>query len=320
MKKFFIIIALLIIIAIGSILWWESGLSPANSANKNSIIFVIQRGSGLKEVAAKLETTGIINNRIIFFLYARLNKFEEKIQAGNFRLSPSMSSQEIAQNLTHGTEALNNITFKEGLRATEIAEILKKNIPTYNSSWDGALIINEGYLFPETYDIPKDATVQFIINKMIGTFNLKYATLDTSKTKLTKKEIVTLASIIEREARIEKDRQIVAGILLNRLESGMRLELCSTVQYAIGYYSLQKSWWKNGLTFDDLETASLYNTYRNDGLPPTPIANPGIAALDAVVNPTKSNYLYWLSDATGQIHYSKTLQEHNQNIQKYGLN
>lgn len=319
MKKLTIVALLLIVVVFSSMLWWNNGLSPVNSANKEAVIFVVQKGSGLKEIASNLETSKLIKNRIIFFLYTRFVKLEGKIQAGDFRLSPSMSSQEIAQDLTHGTLDV-WITIPEGKRGTEIAEILKEKIPSYSSSWVSYLNLNEGYLFPDTYLIPKDATIEMILNQMIGNFDRRYAKLDASKTKLTKKEIVTLASIIEREARTEKDRQIVAGILLNRLESGMRLELCSTVQYAIGYYPLQKTWWKNGLTFDDLKIASPYNTYGNDGLPPTPIANPGIAALDAVVNPTKSNYLYWLSDATGQIHYSKTLQEHNQNIQKYGLN
>lgn len=319
MKRLTAVFLLSIIVAFGSFLWWKNGLSPVDSANKKSVIFVVKKGSGLKEIASSLETVGLIKNRVIFFLYARLNKLEEKIQAGDFRLSSSMNAQEIAQNLTHGTLDV-WITIPEGKRGTEIAEILKEKIPTYDPSWSLILIRNEGYLFPDTYLIPKDASINSIITQMKNNFEQKYKLLDVSSTKLNKDEIVTLASIIEREARTEKDRPIVAGILLNRLENEMRLELCSTVQYALGYYSLQKTWWKNGLTFEDLKITSPYNTYRNDGLPPTPIANPGIAALAAVINPTKSNYLYWLSDATGQIHYSKTLQEHNQNIEKYGLN
>ncbi|MDP2585536.1 MAG: endolytic transglycosylase MltG [Candidatus Levybacteria bacterium] len=319
MKKLILVILLFIIVVLGSILWWTNGLSSANHSNKDSIVFVVQEGSGLKEIASKLETAGLIKNRIVFFLYTRLNKFEEKIQAGDFRLSPSMTAQEIADNLTHGTLDV-WITVPEGKRATEIAEILQAKIPTYNSTWKKTLVMNEGYLFPDTYLIPRDANIEMVVDLMKNNFEQKYKLLNTSKTKLSKDEIVTLASIIEREARTEEDRPIVAGILLNRLENGMRLELCSTVQYALGYYSLQKTWWKNGLTFEDLKIASPYNTYRNDGMPLTPIANPGIAALAAVINPTKSNYLYWLSDATGQIHYSRTLQEHNQNIEKYGLN
>lgn len=319
MKKIILVVLFIAAIALGAIFWWRNGLSPVNSTNKKSTIFVVQKGAGLKEIAGNLEKEGLVKNRITFFLYARLNKLENKIQAGDFRLNPSMSAEEIADNLTHGTLDI-WVTIPEGKRATEIAEILKEKIPSYSPSWASYLNLNEGYLFPDTYLIPKDATIEMVLNQMMGNFDKRYTKLDASKTKLTKKGIVILASIIEREARAEEDRPIVAGILLNRLENGMRLELCSTVQYSIGYYPLQKTWWKNGLTFDDLEISSPYNTYRNDGLPPTPIANPGIAALDAVVNPTKSDYLYWLSDATGQIHYSKTLREHNQNIQKYGLN
>jgi UPF0755 protein len=319
MKKLIITISLFIIIFLIGLIWWNNGISPVSSSSKETVVFVVEKGAGLKEIASKLKTAGLIRDRIIFFLNARLARLEDKIQAGTFRLSQSMTAQEIAQNLTHGTLDI-WVTIPEGKRATEIAEILKEKIPTYDFSWPLTLAKNEGYLFPDTYLIPTNADINQIINIMRNNFEQKYKSLNASKTKLNKNEIVTLASIIEREARTEKDRPIVAGILLNRIENEMRLELCSTVQYALGYYPLQKTWWKNGLTFEDLKITSPYNTYRNDGMPPTPIANPGIAALAAVVNPTESNYLYWLSDATGKIHYSKTLQEHNQNIEKYGLN
>jgi UPF0755 protein len=319
MKKLLITISLFIIILLAGLFWWNEGTSPINPSSKETVIFVVSKGVGLKEIANKLEAAKLIRNRVIFFLNARFARLEDKIQAGTFRLSQSMTAQEIAQNLTHGTLDI-WVTIPEGKRGTEIAEILKEKIPTYDFSWPLTLTANEGYLFPDTYLIPTNADINQIINIMRNNFEQKYKSLNTSKTKLSKNEVVTLASIIEREARTEKDRPIVAGILLNRLEHGMRLELCSTVQYALGYYPLQKTWWKNGLTFEDLKIASPYNTYRNDGIPPAPIANPGIAALAAVINPTESNYLYWLSDATGQIHYSKTLREHNQNIEKYGLN
>jgi UPF0755 protein len=165
MNKLIIVTLLIIVVIFASFLWWKNGISPVNPNNEESVVFVVQKGSGLKEVASKLETAGLIKNRIIFFLYARLGKFEGKIQAGDFRLSPSMSASEIAQNLTHGTLDI-WVTIPEGKRGTEIAEILKEKIPTYNLSWPLILTQNEGYLFPDTYLIPKDASINSIIIQM----------------------------------------------------------------------------------------------------------------------------------------------------------
>lgn len=318
MKKLTITIIIFIIILFSGILWWVNGISPANSVNKKSVIFVVQKGSGLKEVSGRLETAGLIKNRIVFFLYARLNKFDEKIQAGDFRLSPSMTVQEIAQNLTHGTLDVWT-TIPEGKRATEVAEILKENIPSYQDSWKNVLVQNEGYLFPDTYLIPKDVEINTIIIQMHNNFEKKYATLDTSKTKLSKNNIVTLASLVEREAKFAQDRPLVGSVLLNRLALGMKLDIDATVQYILGYSQEEKNWWRKNLTFEDLKIFSPYNTYRNAGLPPTPIANPGIEALRAVVNPSNTNYLYYISDKAGHLHFAKNLVEQNDNIQKFGL-
>lgn len=318
MKKITIVITLFIIVILGSILWWKNGLSPVNSANKKSAIFVVQKGSGLKEIAGNLETAGFIKSRIIFFLYARFVKLEGKIQAGDFRLSPSMTASEIAQNLTHGTLDI-WVTIPEGKRGTEIAAILKEKIPTYDPSWSLSLTKNEGYLFPDTYLIPKDASIGSVITQMKNNFEQKYATLDISKTKLSKNEIVILASLVEREAKFTEDRPLVASVLLNRFEVGMKLDIDATVQYALGYSQEEKNWWRKNLTFADLKINSPYNTYRNANLPPTPIANPGIEAMRAIVNPADTNYLYYISDKAGHLHFAKTLNEQNINIEKFGL-
>jgi UPF0755 protein len=318
MKKLTIVIILIIIIISGGLLWWRDGISPVDPNNKKSTVFVVEKGDGIREITNRLKTQRLIKNSIVFFLLVKQMGLDKQIQAGDFRISSSMTAKEIAQNLTHGTLDIWT-TIPEGKRATEIADILKKNIPTYNSSWINKLVSNEGYLFPDTYLIPKDASIEMIINQMLGNFEQKYKTLDTSKIKLSKNEIVTLASLVEREAKLAKDKPIVAGILLNRLKVGMKLELCATVQYALGYSQEQKTWWKNGLTFEDIKISSPYNTYVNAGLPPAPIANPGVEALNAVVNPASTDYLYWISDKTGNLHFAKTLEEHNANIKKYGL-
>jgi UPF0755 protein len=318
MRKLIIVILSFIVLILAGMLWWQNGLSPVNYNNKEPIVFVVQKGAGLKELSAKLETAGLIRNRIIFFLYTRIKKFEGKIQAGDFRLSPSMSSSEIAQNLTHGTLDI-WITIPEGKRGTEIAELLKEKIPTYDFSWPLTLTTNEGYLFPDTYLIPKDASINSIITQMRNNFEQKYKSLDFTKTKLSKNEIVTLASLVEREAKFDEDRPLVASVLINRIEIGMKLDIDATVQYALGYSQIEKTWWRKNLSFADLEINSPYNTYRNAGLPPAPIANPGIEALRALVNPADTNFLFYISDKTGHLHFAKTLNEHNLNIRKFGL-
>jgi len=318
MKKIITVVLLLVIIIICGILWWENGMSPVNFANKESIVFVVQKGSGLKEIAGKLEEAKLIKNRIIFFLYARLGKYEGKIQAGDFRLSPSMNVKEIAGNLTHGTLDI-WVTVTEGRRATEIAEILKEKIPTYNFSWKNILVSNEGYLFPDTYLIPKDTNIEMVISQMRNNFEQKYSEVNTSNSKLTKTQIIILASLIEREAITNAEKPIIAGILLNRLNAGMALQVDATIQYAKGQNAVNKKWWEPVTVQEYKSVISPYNTYLQPGLPPGPISNPGLEALRAAANPTDTDYLYYMHGKNGQIRYAKTLQEHNENIQRYGF-
>lgn len=318
MKKLIITIVLLLIVIFISFLWWENGISSVNPNNKESVLFVVQKGTGLKEIAGNLEKAGLIKNRIIFFLYARFNRFEGKIQAGDFRLSSSMSAQEIAQNLTHGIQDA-WITVPEGLRATEIAEILHTKIPSYNVSWTNILVPNEGYLFPDTYLIPKDATIEMVASLMRGNFDRKYSEINILNSKLTKSQIVILASLIEREAITNAEKPIIAGILMNRLGQRMALQVDATIQYAKGQNPGTQKWWDPVTVEEYKSVKSIYNTYLFAGLPPGPIANPGLQALKAAANPADTNYLYYLHDKKGIIRYATTLSEHEVNIQKYGL-
>jgi UPF0755 protein len=140
---------------------------------------------------------------------------------------------------------------------------------------------------------------------------------DAKKTGLTFAQTITLASIVEREGKTDSDRPMIAGILLNRIKLGMPLQVDATLQYTLGYQPFAKTWWKKELSVDDKKINSPYNTYANVGLPPAPIANPGMASINAAMYPTSSDYLYYLHDKTGTAHYAKTIEEHNANIQKY---
>ncbi|MDO8657973.1 MAG: endolytic transglycosylase MltG [Candidatus Levybacteria bacterium] len=317
MKKTIITFSIIIFLLAFLAFWWKNGLSAPDNRDKNQHIFVVHKGEGVREIANSLKKENLIKDPIVFFLLVKKLGLDGKIQAGDFRLSPSMSAIEIAENLTHGTLDI-WVTIPEGKRADEIADILKVKIPTYNETWRIELNKNEGYLFPDTYLFPKDADINSIISLMRDIFEKRYSTIPNNN-NLSKNEIVIIASLIEREAKFENDRPLVASVILNRINIGMALQIDATVQYALGFQENEKTWWKKNLTKQDLEIDSLYNTYLNTELPPTPISNPGLDVLSAVVNPAITDYLYYISDSSGQNHYAKTIEEHNANIRKFGL-
>jgi UPF0755 protein len=171
----------------------------------------------------------------------------------------------------------------------------------------------EGYLFPDTYLFPLDVSATAVVAKMTDTFTSKTLGLSPQGPNLTYAETVTLASILERETKTDAERPIVAGILVNRLNARMPLQVDASVQYAIG---TPKDWWPI-LALTDLKINSPYNTYKFAGLPPAPIANPGLSSLKAAFAPTANDYWYYIHDSSGQIHYAKTLSEHSANVAKF---
>ncbi|MEK9208014.1 MAG: endolytic transglycosylase MltG, partial [Patescibacteria group bacterium] len=279
---------------------------------------IVEQGQGVRAIAKNLKDQGLIKDPVVFFLLTKKLGIDSKIEAGDYRLFPSMSAFDIATGLTHGTLDI-WITIPEGQRAAEIAEQLKAKMPNYDPSWDIALDEKEGYLFPDTYLLPKDADITIITDIMRKNFDAKYETLDTSKTNLSKEEIVTLASLIEREAKHDADRPLVSSVINNRLGLGMKLDIDATLQYILGYQEAEKRWWKKELTNNDKTINSPYNTYRVSGLPPGPISNPGLTSLEAAINPAKSDYLYYITDGNGINHYAETFSQHEANIEKYGL-
>lgn len=319
MRKLTIVFILVIaFLSLGAI-WWTNGTSSSSPSDKKTRIFVVGKGEGVRSVANRLKKEGLIKDPIVFFLLVNfVLNIDEKIQAGDHRISPSMKAEDIGKSLTKSTNDV-WITIQEGLRADEIADILQREIRTYNKSWRETLNANEGFLFPDTYLIPKNASLNIVLSILENNFDNKYSSIpNLDNTKLSKKEIVTVASLIEREAKFAQDRELVASVIFNRLGNGLKLDIDATVQYVLGYQDDEKDWWKKNLTLDDLKVDSAYNTYKNAGLPPGPISNPGLAALSATVNPASTSYLYYISDKKGKNHYAETLEEHNANIKKYG--
>lgn len=319
MKKRYIILIILSLVTVGLLLYYKEGTLAVNSHDKSVKVFVIRRGEGISEIIRDLYKDGLIRDRIVFFIIIKRLGIENQIQAGSFRLSPSMTTEEIALTLTKGTTD-EWVTIIEGLRKEEIAQVIseKFDVPASEFIKDS----EEGHLFPDTYLIPKDASLNQILSIFSRNFNQKYDEELQQKARqkgLTDQEVITLASLVEKEARHDPDRVQVASIILKRYKNGWPLDIDATVQYALGYQPAKKTWWKKNLTKSDLAIQSPYNTYKNQGLPPGPICNPGLASINAVVN-ANPNIPYWfyISSRDGStMHYARTVEEHNENIAKY---
>lgn len=318
MKKLYILLFLLILITVSFYIFYKEGSLPVNKKGSVSTIFIIKPGESLNIISNNLSNQGLIRNKIIFYLIVKQLGIDRKIQAGEFKLSPDMTANEVAKNLTHGTLDI-RVTLIEGTRKEEMAQVISKNFNITEVEFIKAA--NEGYIFPDTYDFPRVATTETILLKINETFKNKFDQKlhEMAKNKgLTEKQVLILASLVEREARQSSTRQKVASIILKRYLADWPLDLDATVQYALGYQVNEKSWWKKDLTNEDKKIDSSYNTYKNKGLPPGPICNPSLSSIEAVINADENTpYWYYLTDKNGVMHYSVTLEEHQNNVNKY---
>lgn len=319
MKKFrtLLFFSIPLICIVFSLLWYREGSLSVDKSKKEVSVFVVHQGESVAQIARNLENANIIRSRIVFYLIVKRLGIEKSIQAGNFRLSPSMNATQVATQLTHGMVDT-WVTIIEGLRTEEVAAIVAEKVglsaPVFVSE------APEGYLFPDTYLMPKDATEEQVITIMKNTFEKK-VTVDIRQAALQRglslEELVTFASLLEREGRSSEEKRMIAGVLFNRMDIGMPLQVDASVQYALGYDVKNKTWWKKNLTFDDLEIDSPYNTYVNPGLPPGPIANPGLDSIRAVAYPKESSYLFYITGTDGAMRYSNTYIEHQDKIEKH---
>lgn len=317
MKKFKKIIWLTILVVVlffGLKFWFNFELS-AVSSDKISKDIVIPKGQSLSQIANNLKQENLIKSSFAFQVMVRQKGLGSKIQAGFFRLSPSMSGSEIVKILTSGSEGV-WVRLLEGWRAEEEAEEVNKQLKIDKEEF--LKNAQEGYMFPDSYLIPREATVSYIIDTLKNTFDQRFSDdlrLKITKQGLTKKQGIILASIVEREARSAGARQMVASILLKRFKIGMGLNADATIQYALGYQKDEKSWWKRHLSLEDLKINSPYNTYIHSGLPPAPISSPSLSSLTAVAEADSSTpYLYYYHDLEGNSYYGKTLEEHHANV------
>ncbi len=314
MKKL-LLIPLLLILGIGfGVVWLYFNTQPV-SANKTFSNFLIAKGSSASQVGTKLQSGGFVRSALAFRVYLKVTGQDSKIQAGEFRLSPSFNLFQTVDALFKGPIEI-WVTIPEGLRREEVAQKFTTGLDrdqAFTNEFLQASKGQEGMLFPDTYLFPKEASASSIVNKMTKTFKARTNDLTTASS-LTFDQRLVLASIIERETKNSpSERPMVAGILLNRLEIGMPLQVDATVQYAIG---TSANWWPI-LSREDLKINSKFNTYKFTGLPPSPIASPGLTALTAAFSPQSNDYFYYIHDNEGKIHYARTLEEHNQNVHTF---
>lgn len=311
MKKFFLsIFTLLVLAAIGVVVFYFHCLQPVGSGEE--IVFVVNRGESSKSIAKRLAKQELIKNEYVFLAYLQLTGQVGKIQAGSFRLSSNDSVERIVNQLQHGRiDAW--VTFIEGQRREEYADLLNEKFDLSVDEFLSLTNDKEGRLFPDSYLLPNDTVVPQVVKKLTDNFQSKWDQLEV-ESKFNQQEILILASLVEREVKTDQDREIVAGILIKRLENDWPLQIDASVQYAKGNTD---NWWPKVTGSDLRNIDSAYNTYMYKGLPPAPICNPSLNSIKAVIDYQSTDYWYYISDPQGNIHYAKTLEDHNANIRRY---
>ena len=296
--------------------------TPAGSDN-TPIEFIIQPGASVAEIAGNLKANQLISDTELFRRYVQYKAIDSTIQAGTYTLRKSMTIPEIAATLQKAASPEQQITIPEGKRLEEVSVIVAEQttitedefLRFAQTGWSTTDLVTEfpflsavpvtnsleGFLTPDTYRLPMDATARDLVDRMLENFN-RHVTPEVvdgfAQKGLSLYEGIVLASIVEREAVRDDERAIIAGVYHNRLRDGWFLSACPTVQYALGFRPDEASWWKKQLFFVDLELESPYNTYRNLGLPPTPIASPGVKAINATAYPAETEFFFFMVDCS----------------------
>lgn len=309
-----------ILILGGLFFWITQQLRPLDVTATTTQRFVITKGQSVIKTAQNLEDAGLIKNAQVFRFFSQFKKLDVQMQAGSYELSPAMSMEEIAQELTKGSEDI-WVTLLEGWRVEEVAEYLaEQELSEFDAAEFATLAdSSEGMIFPDTYLVPRESTADQLYELFISTFETKIEVglaEEIAASDMELSEIITLASVVEREGRSYTDMRHVSGILQNRIEIGMPLQADATLQYIAGKNTRTGKWWDQPDIAVKTST-SPYNTYGNPGLPPGPICNPGLNAIKAVLDPIDSDDLFYIHAPSGEAFYSQTLDQHNANIDKY---
>lgn len=306
---------------IGFLSWYFVSIQAVAPQNTTEQVFEVPTGSSLNQIINLLSVQKLIRSRTAFKITVMRYGLQNKLQAGYFRLSPSMSATTLANSLTKAYAKQIKVTIPEGLRAEEIVQIVSKAFQTdpknnFNSSVFSTLALkNEGQLYPDTYNFAEGTTAEEVLSRLTSQHQKVISDLKISSDQVHK--VLIIASLLEREAANSQEMPQIAGVIEKRLANSWPLQIDATVQYALASKQCKKldcDWWKQNLTLDDLNIASPYNTYKNQGLPPKPISNPGRDALSAANKPVSSSAWFYLHDLSGQIHFADTIDQHNQNV------
>jgi len=311
------------------LLWHDGLLTRPLDPTGSEQSFPVDSGESVNSVAIRLQEAGLIRDAGAFRDYLIYSGLDTSIQSGNYQLSPKLSAIDIAHELQDATSTEVTFVILPGWRMEEIAASLPSyGLPVTSDEFLAAARTSfpdydflagansaEGFLFPDSYIVPRAITAETLVNGFIRNFAL-HLTPDLingfEKQGLTVYQVVTIASIVEREAVHDEESTLIASVYLNRLKIGMKLDADPTVQYAMGFNPIQNTWWTNPLSVEDLKFDSFYNTYLYPGLPPTPISNPGLTALNAVAYPDETPYYFFQAkcDGSGYHNFSETFEEH----------
>ena len=293
------------------IIYWQI-FSGVSTDNKNPVLFQIKQGQSWTQVAENLENAGLIRSDKVFLIYAKLAYGEAKIYPGRYRIPEGTGIKEIIKIITNPDKTEISITIPEGFGVRDIDERLADMGLIIAGEFTTAALQYEGFLFPDTYNVynsnfkPED-----LIKKMQNNFFKKLMPellQEIKKQKRELKEIITIASILEKEVKTEKDMPIVAGILWKRIKNNWPLQADATLLYGKDITEISAK---------ELKEDNPHNTYKYKGLPPTPIGNPGIATIRSAIFPQESKYWFYLTDSEGNVHYAATNEEQNENRRKY---
>ncbi|MHB2021195.1 MAG: endolytic transglycosylase MltG [Candidatus Xenobia bacterium] len=314
-----------VVIAVVVVVLMNAGFSAVGPGPQQRI-HIDQDDSG-GAIARKLKDANLIRSTLAFQVLMKLRKADTHLVAGDYILSPAEDPETILGHIEHGDNVIRFVTFPEGWTARQMALRLSDDHledepdflnavthpPDKYSSFGGSL---EGFLFPDTYDVPAGTTAADLVGRMVDRFDEKVSPewqKHHGRTTLNLLQTVILASLVEREAQVPSERPHIAGVLYNRLQKGMPLQCDATIQYALGKV-------KPVLSLKDLEIESPYNTYKHTGLPPGPICNPGLSCLEAAMAPMKTDDLYYVRNDVkndGSHVFARTYEEHEDNIRKY---
>lgn len=294
----------------------------------DKVMIKVMPGMNTKMIADLLYEHRLIDNVLAFRVMAKFNGLDGSLKAGDYVFEPNMGYSDIMQKLARGQVALFNLTVPEGYNVDQIAKLLEeKGIARadevkklardyapydYITEDEQSAYRIEGFLFPDTYQVADGQNARDILRVMSSEFDHQFTPEMRERAKemgLTIRNVVILASLVEKEAKLDEDRPIIAQVFLNRIREDMPLQSCATIQYILGEPKAE-------LSIQDTEIPSPYNSYQHRGLPPGPIANPGVASIKAVLYAPPTDYLYFVADSNGKHHFSKTYSEHLETIDR----